>query len=265
MKRLLLSSLAALGLAAPVSADVDLAATSAGDRSEACVTLMSGFPDDGAESRYVFFRLSQELAKDITPELAQTMGDYMAANEARRLPADWPMMEVVEDIADPVLRQAAPEQTVAGMAHIAYFDALCSDFVAGQVDSLAAFDPALAQADLYIREDALYLRQILAEALDRLGGGAAVDAYAQTLVTERDDIEFTGFASDVGELESLYMGDLDTKLATSNDMVNDGVDVEIYQDAVSMADDMNASAAKQMRRDRLNTLCRIMNGCQVGF
>ena len=265
MKRLLLSSIAALGLSAPVAADVDVAAMTAADRSERCVTLMSGFPDDGAESRYVFFRLSQELAKDITPELAATMAEYMAANEARRLPADFPMMDVVEDIADPVLRQAAPEKTVAGMAHFAYFDALCSEFVGGQVQSLAAFDPSLAEGDLYIREDALYLRQLLAEALDRLGGGAAVEAYSESLVTERDDIEFTGFEGDVGDLEALYMGDLDTKLATANDMVNEGLDAEIYQDSVSMAKSMDATTADTLRRERLNTLCQILTGCRIGY
>ena len=261
MKRLLLSTIALLGTAAPALADVTAPVRALSpEQSEQCITMMSGFPDDGTESRYVFFRLGQELAKDVTPELAATMARYMAENEARRLPADWPMIDVVEDIADPVLRQAAPEQTVAGMAHIAYFDALCGDFVQGQVDSLLAFNAELADADLYIREDALYLRQILAEALDRLGGGAAVDAYATTLVVERDDIEFTGFEAEVGDLEALYMGDLDTKLAQSNDLVNEGVDAEGFQDAVSLAKGMDASAAQQMREERLYSMVRILGG-----
>jgi hypothetical protein len=261
MKAILLSTVAVFGLtAAPATAETTLPQSPSPDAAERCVTMMQGFPDDGVESRYIFFRLSQELAKDITPELATTMAEFMAENETRRLPADWPMMDVVEDIADPVLRQAAPAQSVAGMAHLAYFDALCGTFVKGQVDSLIAFDPALAEADLYIREDALYLRQILAEALDRLGGGQAVEAYTATLVTERDDIEFTGFEGEVGELEALYMGDLDTKLATSNDLVNEGVNSESFEDALSLSRQMEAEAQDRARAERLYSLVRILGG-----
>ena len=266
MKHLLLSSIAALGTAfAALPAQAADAPALSAEQSETCVTLMRGFPDDSVEERYLFFRLSQELSKGITNDLAATMTRYMAENETRRLPADHPMMEVVEDIADPVLRQAAPEQTVAGMAHIAYFDALCGSFIDGQVSSLQAYDASLLDADLYIREDALYLRQILAEALDRLGGGVAVDAYAATLVTERDDIEFTGFESDVGDLEALYIGDLDTKLARSNDVVNEGVSPEAFEDALALAEDMDKQARKQAERERLMTLCQISPYCSVGY
>ncbi|MGB6228760.1 MAG: hypothetical protein WBF53_01365 [Litorimonas sp.] len=232
------------------------------ERTEQCVTMMSGFPDDGPESRYVFFRLSQELAKDVSPDLSELMVSFMAENETRRLPAAYPMIDVVEDIADPVLRRAAPDRTVAGMAHIAYFDALCGTFVQGQVDSLVAYKPALAEMDLPIREDALYLRQILAEALDRLGGGETdvVQTYTASLVTERDDIEYTGFTSDVDELEALYMGDLDTKLARSNDAVNEGADAESWDVAAQTARDMNQAARDQASQDRFFTLYRILGG-----
>ena len=279
MTRLLLSLATAIGLALPAAAqdageavpaialDAPVTAPPAltPEQAEQCVALMSGFPDESTGERYLFFRLSQELAKGVTPELTQTMARYLADNETRRLPSDTPMMDVVEDIADPVLRQAAPERTVAGLAHIAYFDTLCGTFVAGQVDSLAAFDPALREADIYIREDALYLRQLLAEALDRLGGGVAVEAYTASLVVERDDIEFTGFESDVGELEALYMGDLDTKLARSNDAVNEAVSGEAFQDALALAEDMNQQARKRAQRERLATLCQISPYCTVGY
>ena len=262
MKRLLLSAAITVATAVPALADTDAvpARVLTPEQSEQCVTMMGGFPDDSAESRYVFFRLGQELAKDMTPELAQTMTDYMSENAARRLPADWPMIDVVEDIADPVLRKTAPEQTVAGMAHIAYFDALCAPFIEGQVKSLAAFDPTLRDADIYIREDALYLRQILSEALDRLGGGAAVDAYAQSLVRERDDIEFTGFEGEVADLEALYMGDLDTKLARSNDAVNENLNSEAFEDAVGLAAMLDVESKKKMKQDRYRSLARILNG-----
>ncbi len=265
MKTVLLSAAALLLPFSAVAETRVSAAALTPAQSEQCVTMMAGFPDDSPESRYIFFRLGQELAKDVTPELAELMGQYMAENEATRLPADWPMIDVVEDIADPVLRQAAPAQTVAGMAHIAYFDALCGEFVDGQVKSLLAFDPSLADADTIIREDALYLRQILAEALDRLGAGGtvALNAYTASLVNERDDIEYLGFTDEVGELEALFMGDLDQKLAKSNDLVNDSIDVEGYSNAAQLAQDMSAAARKQAQRERLYSLCRIMPACRA--
>lgn len=258
MKSLLLSLTALL---VPTIAQADpVAIDLTPEQTEQCITMMSGFPDDSPESRYVFFRLSQELARDITPELSQLMADFMAEHETRRLPADWPMIDVVEDIADPVLRQAAPAQTVASMAHIAYFNALCGAFVDGQVKSLAAFKPELAEADLSIREDALYLRQILAEALDRLGGSDsdAVEDYTVSLVAERDDIEYVGFVDEVAELEALYMGDLDTKLSRSNDAVNEGVDTEALSEAMTLAQDMDEQARRQAQQERLYSLVRIL-------
>ncbi|MEM7728652.1 MAG: hypothetical protein AAF311_05185 [Pseudomonadota bacterium] len=267
MKTKLISTALALllPLTAAAQAPLDASAPAAPDRSEQCVTLMSGFPDDSPDARYVFFRLSQELAKDVTPELSSLMARYMAEHEAERLPTDTPMIEVVETIADPVLRQAAPARTVAGMAHIAYFDALCGRFVQGQVDSLAAYDDELAGSDLVIREDALYLRQILAEALNRLGAGnrAAVQAYSRSLVTERDDIEYVGFEDEVDDLEALYMGDLDTKLARSNDAVNESVDTEGFEDAAALARSLQQQARKRASEDRLYTLCSIMPNCRA--
>lgn len=266
MKHLLMTAAALLlptvALADPVGVTDILPLAMTAEQSEQCVVMMSGFPDDSPESRYVFFRLSQELAKDVTPELSQLMADYMVENEARRLPADWPMLDVIDDIADPVLRQAAPVQTVASMAHIAYFNALCGPFVQGQIDSLLAFNSDFDATDVMIREDALYLRQILAEALDRLGASdtMAAQAYALSLVIERDDIEYIGFEDEIGELETLYMGDLDTKLSRSNDAVNEGINVETFQDAVAMANDMNDQARERAQAQRLYSLVRILGG-----
>ena len=262
--KLLFLTVAALMLPATAMAHIP-GVTLTAEQTEQCVTMMSGFPNDSPESRYVFFRLSQELAKDVSADLSALMAGYMAENETRRLPADWPMIDVIEDIADPVLRQAAPAQTVANMAHIAYFDALCGPFVQGQIDSLLASSPAFAETDIVIREDALYLRQILSEALDRLGGGDtdAAQAYTASLVTERDDIEYVGFVDEVDELEALFMGDLDTKLSRSNDAVNEGVDVQAFQDAATLARDMDAQAREKAQEDRLYSLIRILGA--VGY
>lgn len=264
MKRLLLTAIAALLPVMAMAQDnyVLTPAALSAEQTEQCVTLMSGFPNDDPETRYIFFRLSQALAEDITPELSQLMADYMADHELRRLPDDYPMIDVIETIADPVIRQAAPEQTVASMAHIAYFDALCGGFVKGQVDSLLAFNPDLALADMAVREDALYLRQILADALDRLGSldQQAVQAYSVALVAERDDIEYISFEDEIGDLEALFMGDLDKRLARSNDAVNEGVNTETIEDAAALARDMNEQARKNASAERIYTLIRILGG-----
>lgn len=231
------------------------------DQTEKCITMMAGFPNDEPGSRYVFFRLSQELSKGITPELSQLMADHLAKNKVKRLPPDWPIMDVIEGIADPVLRQAAPAQTVAFMAHIAYFNALCGSYVDGQVEALRAYDPDLEESDILVREDALYLRQILAEALNRLNETEddLIEAYSADLVAERDDIEFTQFDSDIDELETLFMGDLDEKLATSNDMINNEAEIGL-DDAISLSRSMNIQASRRAKEERVYTLVRILGG-----
>lgn len=228
---------------------------------EKCVTMMAGFPNEDLTARYVFFRLSQELTKGLTPELSRVMAAYMADNETARLPAGEPIIDVIEAISDPVLRQAAPAQTVAFMAHIAYFNSLCQPFVNGQVLSLESFDSSLSDADLYVREDALYLRQILAEALARLGAGdsEALQAYSVSLVAERDDIEYTEFDSEIDELEALYMGDLDERLATSNDMINSEADTGL-SDAIELSRDLERQAKERAERERIFSLIRILGG-----
>ena len=40
----------------------------AAESQEFCITVMSGFPDDGHLARYQFFRLTEEMATDATPE-----------------------------------------------------------------------------------------------------------------------------------------------------------------------------------------------------
>jgi hypothetical protein len=112
------------------------------------------------------------------------------------------------------------------------------------------------------REDALYLRQILAESLDRLGAGdqAALQTYSASLVTERDDIEYTGFDQDVDELETLFMGDLDTKLARSNDAVNESADTGEFQDAAELARSLREQANRRAKEERVYSLIRILGG-----
>ena len=277
--RLILTSALAFMMAAPAVSPTVWAQTSvsvpippatilttsiAGD-PDFCINKMAGFPTDDTEARFQFFRLTEEMAKDVTPEFRSALKAY---SDKERVPADAPMLGVIEDIANPVLRQAAPEITIANMSYVIDFANICEPFIEGQVNSLKAFDPALENAEFnaVIVEDALFLRQILSESLTRLGvdedtvHAPAARQYAAALVTTRDAAEFSTFEAELDDLEALYMEDLDGRLKRSNDMINEEMDREVLADSVALSDSMNKAAKKQAKERQLYTLIRILGG-----
>lgn len=269
MKKLLLIA-GLLGLSAfPATAQVSepnvmdpvQQATIAAPSQEYCITVMSGFPNDAHLPRYQFFRLTQEMAVDATPGFRATLGKFGEGD----VDATAPITDVIEAIANPVLRQAAPELAISYMDHLIDFATTCEPFIAGQVSSLQAFDPNLANDDIVIAEDALFLRQVLSDSLFRLNAntdpihGAHVRVYANALVRTRDRIEFTSYSADVDELEALYMTDLDGRLARSNDLINSEINRETLGDAVTLSDDMNEQAKQKADREAVQTLLRILS------
>lgn len=234
----------------------------AAESQEFCITVMSGFPDDGHLARYQFFRLTEEMATDATPEFVLAMTHYAEGDIAD----DTPIMDVIEDIANPVLRQAAPELAIANMAHLIDFADRCESYVTGQISSLRSFDGTLVHSDVVIQEDALYLRQVLSDSLIRLNAdadavhGYAVTNYGNSLILMRDNIEFESYNSEIDELESLYMVDLDGRLARSNDLINSEMNRETLGDAVILSDDLDAAENYKRKQTGLQTLFRILNG-----
>ena len=234
------------------------------DNPDFCINAMSDFPTDDAERRYQFFRLSEEMARDTTNELRAAMDKY---GDEKPAPGS-SVLDVIENIANPVLRQAAPRITVSNMAYVIDFAKICEPFVSGQTDSLVAYDASLTNVEFntVIVEDALFLRQILSDSLFRLGAdkdpqySAAVTQYAQSLVTIRDEVEFTTFESELGNLEALYMDDLDGRLKRSNDMINEEMDRETLGDAVALSDSMIAAEKKKAKERQLYSLIRILGG-----
>lgn len=229
---------------------------------ERCITIMSGFPDSGPLPRYQFFKLSEDLAVDVTPEFRAALSEFGDGDVAD----ETPILDVIETIANPVLRQAAPEIIVANMAHLIGFAQDCDTYLTGQIQSLRAVDNSLSQDDIIIAEDALYLRQILSDSMSRLGAdtdyihGAAVNDYASSLIISRDNIEFAGFDADVEDLEALYLTDLDGRLARSNDVINSEINQEILGDAVVLSRDLSEASNEQERQRSLITLLRILGG-----
>lgn len=223
-----------------------------------CIALMEGFPNDSLASRYQFYRLIQDMSRGMT-------GDVRAAVDAYgegTVPADAPVMDTIEQITNPVLRQAAPATTVAQLSHLIGFGTECADFIDGQVTGLAAADPSLNEPEfnLAIGQDALFLRQILLDSLYRLGAdsdpqhGAVIAAYQRGLVSLRDDMEFAAFDAELAELEALAMGDLGDRLDVANASVNDGMYDDSTTSAVRLAKDMSDAA----RRDSQQRMAQIL-------
>lgn len=235
-------------------------AISAAPQQERCTTIMSGFPNDDYLPRYQFFRLTEMMAAGSSARFLSALTAYGDGI----IPDETPILDVVEDIANPVLRQAAPELAVSNMAHLINFARDCDTYVSGQVKSLLAYDSTLSLDDTVIGEDALYLRQVLVDALQRLDAhkdpihGEVVNAYSGSLVSARDDIEFAAFQSDIAELEELYMSDLDGRLARSNDLINEEMNRETLGDAVILSDDISQSQRKLDKQRDVYTLLRIL-------
>lgn len=258
-------SLVTLCLAAlttmPAAAQTTEASPVSAQSQDYCISVMSAFPNGDTVARYQFFKLTEKMAVGATPEFKTALAHYGDGDVA----PETPVIKIIEAIANPVMRQAAPELTIAYMGHLVEFAGRCETYIQGQVNSLLAYDPALANDDGVISEDALYLRQILSDSLLRLDADKnekhsfAVNNYATSLVVMRDDIEFAAYAKDIDDIEALYMTDLDGRLARSNDIINSEIDREVLGDAVTLSDDMNKQAKQKADRDAIGTLLRILN------
>lgn len=236
----------------------------AAQNQDRCITQMAEFPTDDPTARYQFFKLVSDVAYG-ADEQTRALFDHYGQPAVE---TGTPVLSVIEDIANPVLRQAAPEIVVSSMNYLVDFAVVCDVYITGQTDSLTAFDASLATPELngVIAEDALFLRQILSESLSRLGAdGDAVWAnaarqYSRSLVAQRDAVEFAAFETDIAELETLFMDDLDGRLARSNDVINSEMDREILGDAIRLSNDMNEAAAERAKQERLYRLLRIFGG-----
>ena len=269
-------SAAVFGLAWPAAGFAQEAATtqelynmtqgqvSAGLNQDRCITQMAEFPTDDPTARYQFFKLVSDVGYGADSQTKALFSHYGQP----AVETGTPVLSVIEDIANPVLRQAAPEIVVSSMNYLVDFASACDVYISGQTESLVAFDAALGNPELNtaIAEDALFLRQILSESLSRLGAdtdpnwAGAAQGYASSLVAQRDAVEFAAFETDIAELETLFMDDLDGRLARSNDVINSEMDREILGDAVQISDDMNKAAIEKSRQERLYRIIQIFGG-----
>ena len=226
-----------------------------------CISVMSTFPNKELEARYQFFKLTEKMALNATPEFKAAIKHFGDQNVELNVP----VIKIVEAIANPVLRQAAPKITVTYMGHLVDFAGRCKTYIDGQVNSLLAHNSKLSNGDLVIAEDALYLRQILSDSLIRLGADTnpqysrSVNIYATSLLTMRDNIEFQAYARDIDGIEALYMIDLDGRLARSNDIINSEINRETLGDAVTLSKGMNEEMKRQEDRRTVETLLRILS------
>ncbi len=229
-----------------------------------CINQMAEFPTDDPTARYQFFKLVSDVAYGADDQTRALFDHYGQPS----VESGTPVLSVIEDIANPVLRQAAPEIVVSSMSYLIDFASVCEVYINGQTESLVAFDASLAAPELNtpIAEDALFLRQILSESLSRLGADGdamwanATRQYSRSLVAQRDAVEFAAFETDIAELETLFMDDLDGRLKRSNDVINAEMDRETLGDAIQLAGDLNEAAEERARQERLYNLIRIFGG-----
>ena len=80
------------------------------------------------------------------------------------------------------------------------------------------------------------------------------------MVSQRDAVEFSAFETDIAELETLFMEDLDGRLARSNDVINSEMDREVLGDSIQLSNDLNSAAKERARQERLYRLLRIFGG-----
>ena len=229
-----------------------------------CINTLASFQTENPEARYQFYALTQEVARDASPEFRRAIAHYSQGETA----SGDSILGALEDATNPVLRQAAPELTLANFDYVIDFASQCQGALSGQISSLKAYDPALGNAEFnaLISEDALFLRQILSDSLSRLGAdqdprfALVAQNYADALIRTRDAVEFETFVSEVDELEALYMTDLDGRLKRSNDMINEEIDREVLGDAVGLSNSMDDAAARRAKEERILSLIRIMGG-----
>ena len=236
----------------------------AASAQEQCITTLAGFPADDPGARYQLFRLTQALSVDATPGFRTVLEHYGSA----KVSAKTPILDIIRGIANPVLRQAEPALVIGQIAYLIKFAGTCRAIISGQIESLRAYDPDLAKPAFNgtIDKDALFLRQIVSGALRRLKAqqdqrySGIVQAYERALVRTRNQIEYKAFTHDVDDLESLYMTDLDKRLARSNDLANEEMNREVLGNAVVTSKDMTDNNKKQEKQRSLLTLLNILGG-----
>jgi len=188
---------------------------------------MSEFPTDDPTARYQFFKLVTDVAYGADDQTDALFAHYGAEEVAE----DTPVLATIEDIANPVLRQAAPAFIVSNMKYLVDFVQSCDVYIMGQTKSLVAYDPNLAKPEFnaVVTEDALFLRQILSESLQRLGA--------------EDDPVWA-----------------DVRLAKSNQTINAEIDRDVLKDAIALSNEMTETAEERSKQESLRRLIRIFTG-----
>lgn len=129
--------------------------------SEYCLSVMAGFPDD-AQSRFTFYHLVELLHEGADPGIYASLDAYSSDSVA----AETPVVDVLDYIANPVMRQALPGSVLAHLNHLVKFDRKCGAFIQSQKQTLAVVDPSVMHRDFRgsVLQDALFLRQVMIEA-----------------------------------------------------------------------------------------------------
>ncbi|MEL6661449.1 MAG: hypothetical protein AAFO57_01505 [Pseudomonadota bacterium] len=234
-----------------------------------CATQMISLADASLEGRHQFYVLVREAGRGANNGFLEALDAFGAQQISR----ETPVLQVVEDTANPVLLQAAPAATVSQMAYLIGFSNECADLLEGQIVALEATSPGLASGTYKqaIGEDAMFLRSMLLDALYRLNAdsdprhGQAIAAYQRDLVDQRDDIEFAAFDAELAALEDEFAGDLDRRLDLANTAVGENAEAVDAKGAAAVAralsDVQRAEANQRMAR----ILAEVLNGYSISY
>ncbi|MEO0816818.1 MAG: hypothetical protein AAFX86_05860 [Pseudomonadota bacterium] len=234
-----------------------------------CARQMTELAGGTLSGRHQLFVLVREAGRGADDDVLAALEAYGAGT----VDPETPILQVVEDIANPVLLQAAPNATVGQMAHLIRFSRECDVILDGQIKALEATSPDLASGTYKqaIGEDAMFLRSMLLDALYRLNAdrdavhGQTVAAYQRDLVRQRDDIEFAAFDAELAALEDEFAGDLGDRLdlaKTSADETAEAVDAKgAAEVARALTDVQRAEANARMAQ----MLAEILNDYSYGY
>ncbi|MEM9740522.1 MAG: hypothetical protein AAF829_11695 [Pseudomonadota bacterium] len=249
--------------AAPELTVTDLADIDLPEINDVCATQMTTLAGGTLTGRHQLFVLVQQAGRGADDAFLEAIGTFGAGS----VDPSTPLLQVVEDIANPVLLQAAPAATVGQMAHLIRFSQECQIVLDGQIAALEATVPDLSSG-VYkqaIGEDAIFLRSMLLDALYRLNAdadpihGQSVATYQRDLLRQRDDIEFAAFDSDLAALEEEFASDLESRLELANTSVGDAaasVDAKGAAEVAKALSDVQRAESNQrmaqLLRDVLN-------------
>lgn len=223
------------------------------DTGEYCAQMMSGFPNTEMQNRYHFFTLVNHLTEGYTEDLDAAVVQF----SNYPLEAGTPVVDVIEEIVDPVLRQADPTFGLSQVRHLIQFGQTCREFTSSQLNAIELMHPEFTEPEfqLGIVEDALFIRSVLSDALRELRAhedpvhGRPVLSYERETEMLRDTAERTLVKRDMDNLYAEFEEDIEQRFAMVESTDVGTTDTEATSTAVKTWKDLNNASRRERRAE----------------